>query len=223
MLFVRVAATRALFGRTSFGFSQEVQKKGSRLYTWGQNAYAVGREPNAFDRDTPQSVTEFDSSVMKVANGKKHALIMTGIVSSNVENKSLYSMGDNSAYQLGRESSTQYPDVIPYFAKRGSDIKKFACGGYHNLVLTEGGNVLTWGSNNPNWLTFLFTGGNCLGLGPNVQWAKEPTVIEGLNDVASITAGSRFSLALKKDGRLFGWGCSARGQLLLQEHTVEKP
>lgn len=77
MMFVRVAATRALFGRTSCGFSQEVQKKGSRLYTWGANSYAVGREAVAHSRDIPQSV-DLDSPVVKVANGKKHALLMTG-------------------------------------------------------------------------------------------------------------------------------------------------
>lgn len=52
---------------------------------------------------------------------------------------------------------------------------------------------------------------------------RTPTQIEDLNDVVEITAGDTFSLALLKDGRVFGWGSPYEGRLLDTLEPYFKP
>jgi len=93
------------------------------------------------------------------------------------------------------------------------------------VVALEDGTVYTWGSIGPLRIPILnafFNDGNCLGLG-NVLSANKPTQIEGLSDVAQVTAGDRFTLALKNDGRVYGWGSVFGGRLLFQTGVINTP
>jgi alpha-tubulin suppressor-like RCC1 family protein len=78
-----------------------------------------------------------------------------------------------------------------------------AAGGNHSLGLKSNGEVICWGCNSwgqlkcpskkANWLSFLFTG----------------TKMKFI----AISAGAHHSLGLRADGRVFGWGCNANGQI----------
>lgn len=84
---------------------------------------------------------------------------------------------------------------------------------------------MVWGAHGCwrwNFLNGLFGGGNSLGLGQSYT-ASKPVVVPGINDVEQVTAGDSFSLALKRDGRVFGWGNVYGGRLLVQSSAVFAP
>ena len=71
-----------------------------------------------------------------------------------------------------------------------TNVAAIAAGGYHSLVLQNGGTVVGWGDN---------------GYG-------QTTIPAGLTNVAAIAAGYYHSLALKNDGTVVGWGFTGYGQ-----------
>jgi alpha-tubulin suppressor-like RCC1 family protein len=97
---------------------------------------------------------------------------------------------------------------------KGIKLKSGVCGDVHTLVLSENGEV------------FSFGGGSFgqLGLGPiskmpldsdNYPYMPVPTRIEALQDIfiLSISCGDSHSMAVDKEGRLYAWGAAACGQL----------
>jgi alpha-tubulin suppressor-like RCC1 family protein len=84
---------------------------------------------------------------------------------------------------------------------------------------------LSWGATGP-WkyglLNACYIDGNSLGLGTKFL-TRTPEPIESLSEVTQVTAGDRFSLALKSDGRVFGWGSVFGGRLLEQTGMIYKP
>jgi alpha-tubulin suppressor-like RCC1 family protein len=78
-----------------------------------------------------------------------------------------------------------------------------AAGAYHTLALKADGTVWSWGYN----------ASGQLGDGSLVQ-RLSPVQVSGLTDVVAIAAGSaNTSLALKRDGTVWGWGENGSGQL----------
>jgi hypothetical protein len=110
-----------------------------------------------------------------------------------------------------------------------TNVAAIAAGGYHSLVLQNGGTVVGWGDNSygqttvPTGLTnvaavaadyynslALKNDGTVVGWGENVY--GQTTIPTGLTNVAAIAAGRFHSLALKNDGTLVGWGSNSVGQ-----------
>ena len=110
-----------------------------------------------------------------------------------------------------------YPyQPIPKYVKtlKGVNIKLGVCEDVHTLILSDQGEVYSFG------------GGSFgqLGLGQinkmpldsdNYPYMSVPTKIESLQDIVivSIACGDSHSMAVDKDGRLFAWGAAACGQL----------
>lgn len=92
-----------------------------------------------------------------------------------------------------------------------SSVRQVACGKGHTLVLTEGGDVYSWGA---GW-------NGCLGHGVGEQSMVVPTLVEALNEmhIIQIACGKKYSMAVTTTGYLFGWGRNSNGQLGLGEET----
>ena len=78
-----------------------------------------------------------------------------------------------------------------------TNIVSIAAGGMHNVCLTKGGKVLTFGCNDEG------------ALGRNTSEEGSETVpgfVELPGSVIQITAGDSHSAALLEDGRVFVWG-----------------
>lgn len=99
---------------------------------------------------------------------------------------------------------------------RDKRVVKIACGESHSLILTDKGDIYSWGRG--------FEGQ--LGLSKGIEVASTPQYIKSFYEkpVSQIEAGAFFSLAITRDGQLFGWGEAKMGQLGLgKQREVRLP
>jgi len=93
---------------------------------------------------------------------------------------------------------------VPVLVEGIAGARGISAGQAHNLAVTAGGQVWAWGSNDFGQL----------GNGTNVG-ARKPLPAAGLagKKMVAVAAGQVFSLALSDEGKVFGWGSNAYGQL----------
>ena len=104
--------------------------------------------------------------------------------------------GNGECGQLGQGTEEEdlrvrYPKIL--FSLRDKKVILIACGGLHNVVVTNGGLVYSWGCNDDG----------ALGRGGDENF---PSLVEGVNEVVEVTCGDSHSLALTSQGNVFGWG-----------------
>jgi len=95
-------------------------------------------------------------------------------------------------------------------------VVKVACGESHSIILTDKADVYSWGRG--------FEGQ--LGLSRKIEVASTPQYIKTFygNPVQTIETGAFFSLAITKEGFLYGWGEAKMGQLGLgKQREVRVP
>jgi alpha-tubulin suppressor-like RCC1 family protein len=112
--------------------------------------------------------------------------------------------GNNNNGQLGDGTKQNKNVPIPILNPGGdSAVTAIAGGDLHSYARTSEGRVLAWGNNSIGQLgdgTFF---GQLL-----------PVQTSGLDaNVKMVSAGNSFSLALKEDGTVLGWGDNSSGQL----------
>jgi uncharacterized repeat protein (TIGR01451 family) len=112
----------------------------------------------------------------------------------------VWTWGMNQNGQLGDSGTSR---STPAQVNGVAGVKAISAGYNHVLVLKTDGTVLGWGAN-----AFGQTGSSNTG---NVY--PTPTQISNLSGVSSVAAGFGFSLALKSDGTIWGWGLNGQGQL----------
>ena len=115
--------------------------------------------------------------------------------------------GANALGQLGDATFTnRLTPVTAVTLGSGSGVVAIAAGLSHAVALKADGSVWSWGSNNNGNL------GN-----PSIVGASNvPVPVVGLGSgsgVVALTAGGNFTLALKADGTVWGWGSNNNGQL----------
>lgn len=114
-----------------------------------------------------------------------------------------YGSGTFSAAGHGGSKEVLTPMILkPLRDKR---VVRIACGESHSLILTDKSDVYAWGRG--------FEGQ--LGLAKSIEVASTPQYIKTFygKPVQSIEAGAYFSLAITKEGLLYGWGEAKMGQL----------
>ncbi|HNE90947.1 MAG TPA: hypothetical protein PKN43_04810 [Agitococcus sp.] len=105
---------------------------------------------------------------------------------------------------LGKFESRDVPQAIPNM----TDFIEVVAGSEHVLALRKDGTVWSWGDNEKGALGYKEDGvpygsPNDIRFSPHQLTPKQ---IPELKDIVSIAAGSRYSLALDKEGRVWGWG-----------------
>ncbi|CAG2112099.1 unnamed protein product [Medioppia subpectinata] len=150
-----------------------------------------------------------DKRCVAVSCGQEHVLALT-------DTGRVLSYGRGSRGQLGHGD---VEDVVggggdgrePVGARLvdaldGVKIKAVAAGGWHSMALSTTGDVYVWGWNESGQLGY-----------PRETIAMKalPLPLEISDDdcFASISAGSRHSMAVSENGILFGWGWNKWGQL----------
>jgi alpha-tubulin suppressor-like RCC1 family protein len=132
---------------------------------------------------------------------------------------SLARLGDGTVWTWGRNIISRLGDgtpaehLQPVQVAGLSDIQGIAAGDDHALALRSDGTVWAWGS---NWLGQL---------GQGDHWPSSiatPVAVQNLRDVADIAAGTEYSLALRSDGSLWGWGQNTHGQLGIGEGSARE-
>ncbi|XP_037544147.1 RCC1-like G exchanging factor-like protein [Nematolebias whitei] len=147
-------------------------------------------------------VAPLQTRVVQVSCGRAHSLVLT-------DREGVFSMGNNAYGQCGRTIVDQEvysgSHVIHRIEGFSSRVVQVACGQDHSLFLTETGKVFAcgWGADGQT------------GLGHH-SVSSQPVEVGGdLAGVAvqQISSYGDCSLAVSRDGRLFGWGNSEYRQL----------
>jgi alpha-tubulin suppressor-like RCC1 family protein len=206
-----------------------------KLFSWGGAGCGQLGHPNInnMSRDAdncpyqpqPRFIDALRHQFMiNIACGKAHSLAI------DLEG-GLYTWGAGACGQLGVEDITQLPsddDGYPYQptpkvvrSLKDKNIVTGVCGDVHTLVLTNKGEVYSFGG-----CSF-----GQLGLGPintmpldsdKYPYMPVPKLMETFSniEVVSIACGDSHSMAIDSEGRLYAWGAAAYGQLGLESLTT---
>ncbi|MEM8813061.1 MAG: Ig-like domain-containing protein [Pseudomonadota bacterium] len=159
-------------------------------------------------RTTPTKIEGVldDETVVGVetGNGVSFAITDTG---------ALYSWGSNTNGQLGLGDREERLVPTRVEALADETVVAVSSGTSYTLVLTADGQVYGFGTNRDGQL------GSPDGLEPDgstMTRVLSPVLAAGLpSDIVAITADTNTSYAVTSDGRVFGWGESRFGQLLV--------
>lgn len=164
---------------------------------------------SAHGGDVPATVpmiVDLPTRVVSMAAGLSSTLIV-------LDDGSAWAWGDNNYGQLGDGTTDTSPVPVKIALPAGVKIVAVAAANAHALALREDGRVMAWGGNDSGQL----------GLGTvDADKHLTPVEIPALTDVIAIAAGSgnsgngsagNFSLALKSDGTVWGWGGNAFAQI----------
>ena len=202
----------------SFGHNQEFQ---CGLPNIDKNSNSSNNE-NIND-PTNISILNNNLRAIKVSCGNEHSLILG-------KDKNVYGVGNNEDGLLclpETELRTYKPVKINFELKNEENkivefngkIIDISCGTVHNLALSEGGDVFSWGS---------FQGGQ-LGLSSELLFSKDlnnkknnlyvniPSLIPYFSKnkikIEKIKTGEAHSLAQSDKGKVYSWGFGSNGQL----------
>ncbi|KAG9321868.1 hypothetical protein KVV02_002204 [Mortierella alpina] len=173
-----------------------------KVYTWGTFRSAegiLGHSKEKEVQDLPTIVSGL-SNIVDIATGTDHVLALDhrGIV---------YSWGNGQQMQLGRRIVTRRmlngltPESVGV-----KGIHKVGAGSYHSFALDKDGHAYAWGLN---------TYGQCGNDDPHLENVPSVAPIDALRSqlILDIQGGEHHSIALTKDGKLYGFGRSDSHQL----------
>lgn len=126
-----------------------------------------------------------------IAGGNVHSLAVN-------EKGELYAWGDNLKGQLG--DGTFIGKVVPTRIGIASNWTEIAVSSTNSAAINSDGELYTWGSNQYGQL-----GNDTASITPT----KIPTRIGNDTDWKYVSSGFYFSMALKTNGELYGWGWNA--------------
>jgi alpha-tubulin suppressor-like RCC1 family protein len=121
----------------------------------------------------------------------------------------VWGWGRNESGQLGDGTLEDRTEPVRVTALDGITVNALATGASHSLAVRSDGVVLSWGDN------------------VSVQLGRPRTAqrelvagrVPELSEVKAVAAGRFFSLALRQDGTVWGWGSNSSGEL--GDGTVE--
>jgi alpha-tubulin suppressor-like RCC1 family protein/subtilisin family serine protease len=113
----------------------------------------------------------------------------------------VWAWGSNQYGQVGVQEQFNFMRTRPVQLPGLSGFTAVAAGGRHSLALKSDGTVWAWGTNTEGQV----------GNGTFSQVVTEPVQVTGLSNVRAIAAGPNYSLAVKTDGTVWGWGSNAVG------------
>lgn len=165
------------------------------VWAWGRNRWGELGLNHTTGQIEPQPVTGV-SQVIALAAGGGHSLALTA-------DGSVHAWGRNDAGQVGSGSGLAR-ELAPVRVALPGIAVGIAAGQSHSMALLSDGRVFVWGENAEGQL------GNGVALA-----SPTPTAVAGLGSspIVSIGAGERHSLALDRDGNVWGWGANDRSQL----------
>lgn len=172
------------------------------VWSWGGNVSLqlgygpmnTGYGPLGTAVPTPTQVPGLAGASAVSAGGSHSVALLPG--------GTVWTWGDNTYGQLGY-STAATSSATPTQVSGIPTSQAVAGGGSHTLALATDGTVWAWGEN--------FQQG--LGTGSAAAQSSVPAPVTGLSSVIAISAGYRYSLALKSDGTVWAWGDNEFEQL----------
>jgi hypothetical protein len=176
-------------------------KTDGTLWTWGFNSYGqlgINNTPQVLVC-TPVTTFTGGTNWKQVAGGRSHtAAIKT--------DGTLWTWGNNTNGQLGTNDTTQRPTPVTTFAG-GTNWKQVAGGYFDTAAIKTDGTLWTWGRNADGELGINVAGTTTSRTTPVTTFAG------GTNWKQVSCGGYKYTVAIKTDGTLWGWGNNAYGQI----------
>lgn len=162
-----------------------------QLWSWGWNDRGtLGQGHRGPERKPKQVAALKGTCVVQAAIGGWHCLALT-------DQGQLFSWGGNEYQQCGVEPEKR--DIVsPLPCLSHLRVVQVACGGMHSLILTDMGQMWTWGE---PWGDFSL----------NIE--RHPRKVPQLVDMAAIACGAFHNMALSSEGDVYTWGTNDYGQL----------
>jgi alpha-tubulin suppressor-like RCC1 family protein len=170
----------------------EIKKDGT-LYAWGYNRYGQLGDGTTVDKKSPVQIGT-NSNWASVSAGEYFS---TGLTKDG----SIYIWGCSKYKSLG--DCSEESNHIPVRMGTDSDWAAVSAGADHIVALKTDGSLYAWGNN----------GNGELGYETSYATQKTPGRVGTASDWAMISAGERFTMAIKRDGSLYGCGYNGMGQL----------
>jgi len=199
--------TRVAAGEGSFGFAL---RQDGVLLGWGANGTGMlgngTTNPNL--TPSPVPIPGGAADIVALAPSALHALALKA-------DGTVLAWGTNGLGAVGDGTFTSRltPVQVSGFGA-GSGVIAIATGLSHSVAAIADGSVWAWGSNNMSNL------GNPSVVGPS----NVPVPVSNLgpgSGVIALTGGGNFTLALKPDGTVWGWGNNNNGQLGIGSMTTQ--
>ncbi|WP_422614002.1 RCC1-like domain-containing protein, partial [Bifidobacterium indicum] len=192
-----------------YGYSMAFGSDGN-LYTWGDNSGGqLGRDTTGTPYDRPGRVTPPTGvTLTQFAGGDYHSMAIGS-------DGNLYTWGDNSKGQLGRDTTgTPYDRPGRVTPPTGVTLTQISANGTYSMALGSDGNLYTWGDNSSGQL------GRDTGSSGYDGRPGRVTPPTGVTSFTQANAGSRYSMALGSDRNLYTWGANDLGQLGRETNTT---
>ncbi|XP_032680006.1 RCC1 domain-containing protein 1 [Odontomachus brunneus] len=150
-----------------------------------------------------------------IASGFDHTILLA-------ENGDVYSMGMGTRGQLGHNDLEDCDNPRLIEALAGLRVVHISAGGWHSAVVTDQGDLYTWGWN---------TNGE-LGIeSEDTKVHAVPTLIDLKTNksedseinVKSVECGNAFTICLTDDGSFWGCGTNKYGQLGVLQQNLDNP
>ncbi|KAI8605511.1 regulator of chromosome condensation 1/beta-lactamase-inhibitor protein II [Dissophora ornata] len=172
------------------------------VYTWGTFRSAEGILGHSKEKEVQDlpTIVQGLKGIVDIATGTDHvlALTSTGLV---------YSWGNGQQMQLGRRIvARRMLNGLTPESTGAKGIIKVGAGSYHSFAIDKDGKARAWGLN---------TYGQCGDDNPKKENIPSVAPIVALKHetFADIQGGEHHTIALTKDGRLYGFGRSDSHQL----------
>lgn len=190
---------------TGKGYTIALKPDGT-VWSWGSNENgALGRATERIcgipswkdERLSKILISKVDdiNDVIDIAAGAYFALALK-------RDGTVWAWGDNENGQLGNDDCDE--SEVPLQVPGLDNMIAVAAGYYHTVTLKSDGTVWAWGNNIDGQL-----GNGKYGDSKNYT----PRQVKGLDKIIAITAAKTYTLALRSDGTVWGWGDNSDGQL----------
>ena len=181
-------------GSGAGAFSNAIDKYG-RVWSWGINTIGQLGNNAALGRCTPVAVSGATKTFCSITQGGSHSMTL------DLRGRA-WGWGSNSNGQIGDNSATNRCTPVSVLGS----VKTFceiSAGSTHTLGLTNSGRAWSWGLNTNGQL-----GNN------SVTSQRTPvSVLGAVKTFCKISCGLSFSMAIDKNGRVWGWGRGDLGEL----------
>jgi alpha-tubulin suppressor-like RCC1 family protein len=180
----------------------------------GFEAEAKEKEPNYPPRDVPAKVPSLEHVVAINANGPDLALLENGTLMAWGENEfGALGLGEGGPEDCKGEVGVLPCSTIPRAVKlpEGAKAVSIAGGGEGAYVLLSTGEVLAWGNNGHGQLGNGSTTASSVPTAVDLRKLEEE--VKTKLEVASLSGGNLFALALLRTGEVIDWGANGVGEL----------
>lgn len=154
----------------------------------------------------PARLTSFSvaNKISKIACGNSYTMVLSS-------NGKLYGVGRNNYYQIGAPETETYAHLQLVESLKDIHIVDVACGDEHTVCVSSDHKVYGFGKNSHYQL------GNTKGL------SQQPHRIASLENfkIKKVECGSRFTIVLTDDGKLYGFGQNSNYEISYSEPTQQ--